>query len=225
MRAGLLPALLLALAAGCTSSGRPGEGAVPAAPFLRAGPDDILDVGSVRLDRLNRSVIAEGRVNQAEGFIELLACGPRGKTHESILLLDVDPVDLNAAFLLLGLAPGAPPQASGTVPPSGHPVDLWIEWEAAGEPLRVRAEDVVRDRRSGKALPRSGWVYTGAVAASGQLLAANDQSLVATYWDPWALLNLPLPCGADDEALVVRTEALPPLGTPVTVRFHPAPVR
>ena len=38
---------------------------------------------------------------------------------------------------------------------------------------------------------------------------------------PWALLNLPLDCGASDGVLFVNKSVLPPEGTPVYVRFHP----
>lgn len=225
MRHLLLPALvipgwLLILGSGCATV-QPSAPAGTQPPFLTPGPAEVAALGSVRVDLLNRSVIAEGWVNQSRGLIELLACGPEGKTHESVIVLDLDPVDLNAALLLLGLEPGQPPQAMGVGLPKGHPVDIWVEWDEAGSRKRTRAESLVLDQSQERALPRTSWTYTGAVRDDGKLLASHDQSLVATFWDPWALLNLPLPSGSDDEILYAHPEALPSPGTPVIFRFHP----
>ena len=44
---------------------------------------------------------------------------------------------------------------------------------------------------------------------------------MATYWDGWAILNLPLPEGADDEILDANESVLPTHGTPVTLFFSP----
>ena len=53
------------------------------------------------------------------------------------------------------------------------------------------------------------------------LIALVEESLVVTYWDPYAIINLPLPCGANDEILHVNTNTVPPYQTPVTMHFTP----
>lgn len=219
----LAPLVLSALVAGCASGPPPPHDGEVTPPFLPVEPGDLVALRTVRVDPFNRCVLAEGWVNQVEGLVELLACGPEGKTHESVLVLDVDPVDMHAAFLLLGLRPGTPPRAPGVGRPEGHPVDIWVAWDEGGDRRVVRGETLLHDRVSGQVLPRSPWVYTGLVGEDGRPKAAVDQSLVATFWDPWALLNLPLPAGADDEILFAHTSGLPPCGTPVTVRLQPVP--
>jgi len=64
--------------------------------------DSYFRIGSVHLDKDKREVYLKGKVNMVEGMIELLACGSRGKTHESILVLELVPHDLQVALLLLG---------------------------------------------------------------------------------------------------------------------------
>lgn len=223
MRPGFLSVvLLLLLAAGCATL-PPAERVRPEPDFLPVAPEDLVAVGSVHVDPQNRCVVAAGWVNQVEGLVELLACGPEGKTHESVLVLDIDPIDLNAALLLLGLRPGAPPQSVGVGEPAGELVEVWVAWDAGEHATLVRGETLIRNRETDRALPRTSWVYTGLVGKDGRLKAGVDQSLVATFWDPWALLNLPLPCGANDEILLAHATVLPPLGTPVTVRLRPIP--
>ena len=101
--------------------------------------DGMAAVGSVRVDPVSRSVIVSGWVNQVEGAIELLACGPGGKTHETLFVLDVKAIDLQTGLLLLGLKPGKPPTGLGTGKPEGPELDLWVDWEENGKKRSERA--------------------------------------------------------------------------------------
>ena len=56
----------------------------------------------------------------------------------------------------------------------------------------------------------------------GHFKAFAEESYVVSYWDPYAIINLPLPCGADDEILAVNTNIVPAYRTPITMRFVPA---
>lgn len=217
---------LLALAAGA-----PAQDAAPAqkpVPAPDAAPvsgkpvwqDGVAVVGSVRVDPRTRTVIATGWVNQVVGAIELLACGPGGKTHESLFVLDLNPVDLQAGLLLLGLKPGTPPRGLGTGRPSGTGVDLWVDWQAQGATKTMRAEQFVFNVEMRKPLPKTPWIFTGSVFEEGEFKALAEESLVATYWDPWAIINLPLLCGSNDEILVVNSNSIPALHTPVTFRIR-----
>lgn len=178
-------------------------------------------LGSVRLDSATKTVFATGWVNQVEGPIEVLACGPKGKVHESLFVLSLNPLDLQAALLLAGLKGGEPMPAIGEGPPQGAPVDLIVEWQADGETQSARAESFVWNVEADAVLPEIPWTFTGSMIKEGQFKALSEESLVVTYWDPYAIVNLPLPCGANDEILHVNTNAVPPYKTPVTFRFTP----
>lgn len=210
--------LLLLVVSGFGCAGFSPQG--PVRPIPQLSP-----LGTLQVDLANRELVISGHVNQVSGVIELLACGPEGKTHESTLVLDVDPVDLQAGLLLLGIEPGTPPTSLGFGQPSGPEVDVWIDWLVGGTSRTVRAEHTVINNRSGTVLPETGWVFTGSMIEEGRFMASSEYSLIATYWDPYAILNLPLPIGADDTALEASKPALPPFGTPVTLRVavRPAP--
>ncbi len=174
---------------------------------------------SVRVDAAARTVSATGWVNQVSGPIELLACGPGGKTHESVFVLEVNPVDLQAGLLLLGLKPGKPLPMLGVGPPTGPGLELWVDWEADGSNFSKRAERFVTRVDTREVLPEILWVFSGSVTEDGQFKALVEESLVATYWDPWPIANISLPCGSNDEALIVNTSAVPVLHTPIEFRF------
>lgn len=178
-------------------------------------------LGSVQVDSQTKTVTATGWVNQIEGPIEVLACGIKGKVHESVFVLALNPLDLQAALLLAGLKGGEPMPSIGEGPPKGAPVDLWVEWQAGGELRKARAESFVWNKQENAVLPETPWTFTGSVVKDGQFKALAEESLVVTYWDPYAILNIPLPCGADDEILSVNTNTVPPYETPVTIRFIP----
>jgi hypothetical protein len=196
--------------AGCVS--------LPPAPY-RPDPATLIRVGTVQVDASQRMVVATGMVNQVEGAIELFACGTRGKTHESVLVLDLYPVDLHAALVLLGLSNGPPAAAMGEGPPRGDALDIWIAWEEAGRPRVERAERWIAYRAGGRPLGNTAWVFTGSTFEDGRYKALVEESLIATYWDPWAIVNIGSDVGADDERLIVDERAVPPLGTPVDVFF------
>ncbi|HAL92427.1 MAG TPA: hypothetical protein DCM68_05315 [Verrucomicrobia bacterium] len=179
-------------------------------------------LGSVRLDSVTKTVTATGWVNQTEGAIEVLACGTGGKVHESVFVLALNPLDLQAAFLLAGLKGGEPMSEIGQGPPNGAPVDILVEWKDGDETQTARAETFVWNIEDNVVLPETPWTFTGSVVKDGQFKALAEESLVVTYWDPYAIVNLPLPCGANDEILHVNTNTVPPYHTPVTFRFVPA---
>ena len=178
-------------------------------------------VGSVLVDPSNRTVIVQGYVNQTNGLVELLACGPNGKTHESVFVLRASPLDLQVGLLLLGLKPGTPPKDVGVGPaPRGTSLDLWVEWQQNGRPQQRRAEEFIWNEQEKRVLPTTPWIFTGSVIEKGFFRALAEDSHIATYWDPWAIINLPLACGADDHILYVNDQTVPPLGTPVRLRLE-----
>lgn len=181
----------------------------------------IARLGSVQVDAQTKTVVISGWVNQVSGAIELLACGPGGKTHESVFVLDCNPVDMQAGLLLLGLKPGTPSAGLGQGPPNGPPLDIWVDWLEGTNSRSLRAESfVVNVENNRQPLPETPWTFTGSVFEDGQFKALAEESLIVTYWDPWAIIDLPLPCGSNDEILSVNSNCVPALKTPVTFRFR-----
>ena len=178
-------------------------------------------LGSVKLDSATKTVSATGWVNQTSGPIEVLACGLAGKVHESVFVLPVNALDLQAALLLAGLKGGEPMAEIGQGPPHGAPVDIFVDWKSGDESKTARAESFVWNLEDDAVLPETPWTFTGSVVKDGQFKALAEESLVVTYWDPYAIVNLPLPCGANDEILVVNSNTVPAYRTPITMRFVP----
>ena len=177
----------------------------------------IVPVGTVAVDTVDRAVLVTGHVNQVEGAIELFACGVRGKTHESVLVLNAYPVDLQAALILIGARHGKAAEGLGMGPPDGDALDIIVQWQDGRRTRRKPAEAMIRNSKTGRALSKTPWIFTGSTFEDGHFKALVEESLIVSYWDPWAIINIGSDVGADDEILAVNTKAVPPLGTPVTV--------
>ena len=83
-----------------------------------------------------------------ETILEFFAVGKLGKTHESLIMLDAEPMHIQLALLRLNLNPGMNLTVEGDPHlPQGDPVELWVEWErgAAYHPASRRRVGVECD--------------------------------------------------------------------------------
>lgn len=190
-------------------------------------------LGNLTIDAEKRIVRCPGAVNMSEGGpIELLACRPEGKVHESVLTLDVAPLDLQAALLLLDLAPGRNPGVrypdgdDELSRPPGDMVDIYVEWDQAAEDgkaaqrVRRRADEMLHNVVTEQPMQGTQWVFTGSRWVEGRFGAEFDGSLVTTFHDPYAILELPLREVNDDVWYIVSKDVVPAVGTEVEVIFQ-----
>ena len=233
----LLACLMLWPAGPLSAAAAPQAGPPPAEPRIRKIGPDTYQIGTVRLDAAARTVRCNGHVNMDRGGpIELLACLTRGKAHESVLTLDVVPMDLQLALLLLDLAPGANPAVRYRPdgPEAGRPpgdrVTILAEWPlpaAEGEEpaaRTVRAEKLLLNVQTRQPAPEARWVFLGSRLVGGRFGADVDGSLVTTFHDPLAILELADETANDDTYYEVNAELCPPVGTPVALIIRaPAP--
>ncbi len=194
----------------------------PTNPPVRELSPGRFQVGEVRFDRTERTVEFAASVNLREGNLEYVIVHANGKTHESLLRTTVEPLHVQLAFLLLG-AKGAgtaalPPDPAEKLP--GETVRVELSWTADGKTNRSSAEEFVLDRKTGDALSRGPFVYTGSRIREDGFAAQLDGSIVSLITDADALVNNPRRGREDDDNWLVRTNGLPPLHTPVDVTIR-----
>ena len=188
----------------------------PLPPAVERVTDTLYRVGKAVVDTQARTVTCPGRINMDAGSIEYLAVAPRGKTHESLLLVDVRPLHLQLGLLLLNLEPKNVLSRQGEkTTPQGAPVEIYVRWrDAQGNRREERAELLVAEMPSGRPMPAHTWVFTGSRILPQGFEADLQKSLVAVWHDPAAILDNPLPGGANN-AYVVNAKRAPRQGTPV----------
>lgn len=227
----LVAALLAAALTGCRSptvveTGRDGPAADSAFGALLA------EMGVRYLPGEGR-VQVSGWVNMQSGLVEVFACAPEGKMHESVVVLDCVPSGLHAGLLALGLEPGTPVEHGTEAdykPPTGDEVIVEVRWQGPDGRLHTaRAEDWIWNAEEERTMPHVAWIFTGSFMQSvtgdpqdATYGADYVKSLVTTYHDPTTILENPLAQGRDDTLYYVNEKAVPAGGTPVTVMFRQA---
>ena len=194
-------------------------GAQKAPPAERI-TDHLVRIGKAMVDTKARTITCPAEINMDSGSVEYLAVAPRGKTHESLLLVDVRPLHLQLALLALGLEPKNVLKTQGDpATPQGAPVDILIRWrDAAGKMQEVQTETLLAETDSRGAIkrtmPRHNWVFTGSRIIKEGFEADLEKSLVAVWHDPAAILDNPLPGGGNND-WVVNSSRVPKRGTAV----------
>jgi hypothetical protein len=188
------------------------------------GPDilplgeDRYRIGNLLIDRRARELRLQGRFAVLDSPLEYLACAPGGKLYESLMEWDVDPYHLHLGLLLIALEPRNNLENQGdAVIAAGDPVTILVSWEHEGEKFRHRAEELIWNQHKNAPMVRTDWVFTGSLFLDGVFMAAVEKSLAAVYNDPAAVLNVPLPEGADDTSFLPRKELAPGSDTEIEV--------
>lgn len=192
-------------------------------PEIVKKSENILQVGAIVINLLERSLSIKGEINMREGVVEYLACTPMGKLHESVLLLFGEPFHIHTALLLLGLSPGDRPiEFQGAPePPCGDPVSLVVSWKNGGKEVVYEPENLVMNIHTKKRMEKTDWVFSGSKIIDGQYMAQVEKSIVAIYHDPFAILDHRAISGADDTLMYANPAILPPVGTPVELKILP----
>src|SRR5690606_34621261 len=71
-------------------------------PPLKEISPGVFQVGSVRLDKVQKSICFPAEVNMTNGLIEYFVVTGTGKLHESVLKTETQPSQIHIAMLLLG---------------------------------------------------------------------------------------------------------------------------
>lgn len=183
----------------------------------------------VSIDWPNRTVEVQGKVVLREGPLELLACSPRTREHESIIMVNARPMHIFQALGLIGLEPGAAmrfDEKSDTwSPPRGQALDLRIRYRAKTGERIVPATAWLRDVKT-KQPPRSiPWVFAGSEILEDGRFAADPEGTVVCVVDFFsALIAVGTLHSADNELLWLEanSDAVPPLGTECTLLIRAA---
>ncbi len=147
--------------------------AVGACSFAAADGDKPADGVGVVVDKDKRTITLDAKIAprkiDAPGYdkiypLEVVACWafPKGqKAHETVVTIDCKPSDVAKAVESLGLKPGTP-QNGGEKIPDGPEVNIYIEVPTdGGDMKRYPIEKVMIDQKTGKALGKQKWHFTG----------------------------------------------------------------
>lgn len=184
----------------------------------------IFQIGEIQINKKMMLVSFPAQINMDKGLLEYLVVRKGGKTHESLLRTDIDPYNIQIAFLLLGLeGTDRPlPQQGSSLIPKGEPLEIYIAYRNKENKLiSVKCEDwiTIKTKNEQKSISRLDWVFTGSTVFNGQFLAQSSGSIAALYHDPAAIIDNASEGGDSDEIWYVKEDGIPPVGTPVTINI------
>ena len=199
----------------------------------------------VSIDWENLAVEVDARVVLREGQLELLACSPQTKEHESILVVNARPLHIFQAMGLVGLESGSPPtyheKRDQWQQARGEPLDLRVKWHDGEKVQTANPAEWTIEKKSGRPPEKLDWVFSGSIyrqpaqsELSQQLgkddahfAADSDGTLVCLVDFDSALISVSIKHTADDAQLWLsaNTDAIPPMGTRCTLvlrsAYHP----
>ncbi len=189
-------------------------------------------LGHVRIDTAAKTVEIDTTVALTQGDLELLLCLTGTKEHESILVSDAKPSHVHAALLSLGLAPGRPGQwlsSANAEPiylaPAGPSVEISLRYASAGAGVQtVPADQWIRSENHPAGARKLRWVFAGSTFLNTRGYPADQSGeTIALANFPNAVLDVPFASSdsAAELAFAANTQAIPPVGSPVTVVLKP----
>jgi hypothetical protein len=213
---------------------KPRPSGAPATQAASKPAQDVLPF--IHVDAKAGYVDIDASVVMREGdWLELAVCIPQSKEHESILVTHAKPSHIHAALLMLGLEPGEPlrrEEQPGKVlvyGPYGPRVAVTVVYaDDKGQTVERPISDWIYDRQTKTNMPNEPFIFTGSFFAKtrdgGEIYMADPVGTVlslVTFGDevlgrPTEVTNM-----NDQQIYGCKTELIPKLKTPVTVRLKP----
>ncbi len=162
-------------------------------------------------------------------MLELFACTIQTREHESVVVVKPRPKRIFEALGLIGLTPGHPirydEKTRNWKPPTGELVSITVKWTDNGRSRRTHIGQWMRPVGTNKPLKPQSWVFAGSFTTEGGTFTADADGTVISVVDfPSALIAFPGQKSADNDMLWLEahSDAVPPLGTDVTLIVTPA---
>jgi hypothetical protein len=185
-----------------------------ATDLIKTVSKDVMMVKSIRVDLAKRRLEIPGTVTLQKGMLEFIAVAPAGKTYESMLSVDASAVQLRLALTLLGF--------EGTQAASpGQTLTAALRLKRDGKDVEVPIEDVLIDRRTGKAPKDLRWWVTAFGDAEKNEALSTNQLVSLVAHERFAPLRVEgdtgNPYAGPDQGLTTDPEKVPAVTTPVTL--------
>lgn len=241
--AGLRGVIVLAMISGCAAPDRQAQTDGGRSEHVRRSPEadhhwTTLSPG-LRIDpRRSRlefdAAVAIDCHNSAtpDVYLELIACSPDSREHESLIVTHVPPSMIHAGLLAIGFIPGAPAVIASNkgettrTPPTGQPLRVELLTSHDGVTRTEPAGSWIVDALSRTTRPTGGFVFSGsriAARAGRPVYDADGAGTViglATFGRETIAYEQPISpeSSIDTPVWIADPARVPPRGTPVRVR-------
>ncbi len=190
-----------------------------------------LPEGKVWIELQKKVVVIDGQICLRKGPLEMLACPPNTKEHESIIQAQAKSFIVHTALLMVGAESGKPvewePKYKAA---SGSKIEITIHWlDEEGKHKKLRAQEMIKNLKTGKAMTDN-WVFAGSEFYTNpktkvrHYLADGGEMICVSNFTT-AMMDLPVESTQSKEGLIFEafTKKIPPVKTPVRIVLRPVP--
>ncbi|MBC8126004.1 MAG: hypothetical protein H8M99_02500 [Gloeobacteraceae cyanobacterium ES-bin-144] len=209
--------------------------ATPVKPSVEKIGETTFRIGKVTFDQKSRQIRFPTKVNMTEGLLEYLVVTQGGKVHESLLITEASPTDINLAITLLRYPPSR--ELIPLPAPSGGASDNYpkvpaevkaaarflieVEWLDNGQVRRLPVSDWIQHAVKTTAMHGSPWIYNGSDIHEGKFVAEMTGDVLAIYLDPAAIINYAGTDNNNDDVWIPFPKRVPTAGTEITLIMSP----
>lgn len=193
------------------------------------GPLRKLPDGNVWINVKKKMVVIDGQICMRRGPLEMFACSPETKEHESIIQAKAKAFLVHTALLMVGAESGKPVEWDPKYSPaSGTRVEVIVHWlDKNGKPTKLRAQEMIKNVKTKKAMTEN-WVFAGSefytnpntkkrhyMADGGEMICVSNFTT--------AMMDLPVQSTQSREGLIFEafTEKIPAMKTRVRLVLKP----
>jgi len=204
-------------------------------PSVKKIDENRYDIGGIIIDQKLREIRIPTKVNMPEGLLEFAIVHLHGKLHETLLLTEVSPTNINLAFTLLRYPPSPElyalpnnhggesndyPEVSPEIKAAAR-IKIEVEWKDGENLKRFPINDWIQHTTTTLAMPPGPWVYGGSQIHHGKYAAEISGDIAAVFLSGSSIINYPGPDNRDDTVWIAFPNRVPPEGTDVTVIITP----
>ncbi|BDS08615.1 hypothetical protein NT6N_36550 [Oceaniferula spumae] len=213
------------------------EPAADPKPLVQKLENGNYKIGKITFNKDSRAITIPAQTNivDPETFLEYLLVHLNGeKVHESLLVTEADPTNLNLALKLLSYKES--PELFRVDKPDGTPSDKFpvvaedirqaarfsieITWKDKGVERTRPITQWIQHRVTKKPMPDTPWVYNGSYIHNQKFKAKLTGSMLTIFPDPGSIANYPGD-DRDDDTLWLPAPNIPAEGSAVTVTLKP----
>ena len=156
-------------------------------------------IGCAFLRKNDRTISFPGRINIRQGTIEVLVSTRRGRMHESLIVTELDPFQLQMALILAGYRNG-----------DRNTADAFHIEVIPDTSVRIPIEEWLYDSTAEKNMSRGSWFFAGSSFREGRCLASLEGNLInINSLDKNTVLNAALDKDAAMHEYIVRKDRMP----------------
>ena len=177
----------------------------------------------VWVDPIEKQVIIRGTICLQEGLLEMFACPPKTKEHESIVSVHGKAWNVHACLVAIGVEPGHPTSWVGKYQPASGPViniEAW--WSEDGKLIKRNVKEMIRNTDTGKPM-QTDFVFGGSEFfhdphAKKDIYYADSGEMINVANSSYAMIDIAVASSSDAEKGLLfeaLKEKIPPVNTKV----------